>query len=216
MYVIKVLVCDDKNAKQNICSITNSLKIYKGLYSSWEKNNIHKFYKQSFSSSLIELLLQRIFPEIPGKALVFLSSESEGKQVWYPRYLAVISDDYELVKPAGRHLTSIKVCNLKDAALSKTPHCLLTEAEFMSSVNSYWATIMYLAYSEHWNSVVIKTDKNPCLQRLSTLVQRVGFDAWVIISEITLLWDACVLDQCFPIKNQCTVEVLPQLMDKVS
>ena len=113
MYVIKVLVCDDKNAKQNICSITNSLKIYKGLYSNWEEDNTHKFYMQSFSSSLKELLFQRIFPEIPGRALVFLSSESEGKQVWYPRYLAVISDDYELVKAVGRHLASIKVCVIR-------------------------------------------------------------------------------------------------------
>lgn len=47
-------------------SITNSLKIYKGLYTSWEEANIHKFYMQTFSSFLKELQLQRLFSEISG------------------------------------------------------------------------------------------------------------------------------------------------------
>lgn len=48
-------------------------------------------------------------------------------------------------------------------------------------------------------------------------MEDVGFgDDYVITPEIRFFWDAYVSISCFPVKNKCLREVLPQLMGRVS
>ena len=117
-----------KSSKQNKknLSVSNSLKIYKGLYTSWEEANTHMFYMQSFSSFLKELQLQRLFSEISGSRGGALGTQ-------LPFLMPIRVDEGCGCAPDFYKGLS----NPKDTAFSKRLHWLLKEAELMNPRNNY-------------------------------------------------------------------------------